>query len=90
MDAHFHADEGHRLFKRENQIGPLRRTVDWLDKYLKGQAIAPRTQIRVRLESPRHGLGPTSWRLLCKPARVSFQEPALTPVGRLGTDDLQR
>lgn len=30
--------EGHGFSKRENEIGSIRRTVEWFDKYLKGGA----------------------------------------------------
>jgi len=36
VDAHYYANEGHGFEKRENQIDSIRRTVEWLDKYLKG------------------------------------------------------
>jgi dipeptidyl aminopeptidase/acylaminoacyl peptidase len=36
VDAHYYANEGHGFEKRENQIDSIRRTVAWLDKYLKG------------------------------------------------------
>ena len=29
-------DEGHGFAKRENQIDAIRRTIDWFDRYLKG------------------------------------------------------
>jgi dipeptidyl aminopeptidase/acylaminoacyl peptidase len=35
VDAHYYPDEGHGFAKRENQIDSIRRTVEWLDKYLK-------------------------------------------------------
>jgi len=37
VDAHYYPNEGHGFEKRENQIDSIRRTVAWLDKYLKGQ-----------------------------------------------------
>ena len=37
VDAHYYPAEGHGFVKRENQIDALRRTVEWFDKYLKGQ-----------------------------------------------------
>ena len=37
VDAHYYANEGHGFEKRENQIDSIRRTVEWFDKYLKGQ-----------------------------------------------------
>jgi dipeptidyl aminopeptidase/acylaminoacyl peptidase len=36
VDAHYYANEGHGFEKRENQIDSIRRTVEWFDKYLKG------------------------------------------------------
>jgi dipeptidyl aminopeptidase/acylaminoacyl peptidase len=36
VDAHYYPNEGHGFEKRENQIDSIRRTVAWLDKYLKG------------------------------------------------------
>lgn len=36
VDAHYYPNEGHGFSKRENQIGAIRRTVEWFDKYLKG------------------------------------------------------
>jgi len=36
VDAHYYPNEGHGFAKRENQIDSIRRTVAWLDKYLKG------------------------------------------------------
>lgn len=38
VEAHYYPDEGHGFEKRENQIDAVRRTVDWLGKYLKGNA----------------------------------------------------
>jgi dipeptidyl aminopeptidase/acylaminoacyl peptidase len=38
VEAHYYANEGHGFSKRENQIDALGRTVDWLDRYLKGDA----------------------------------------------------
>jgi len=35
VDAHYYANEGHGFAKRENQIDSIRRTIEWLDKYLK-------------------------------------------------------
>lgn len=35
VEAVYYPDEGHGFLKRENQIDSLKRTVDWLDKYLK-------------------------------------------------------
>lgn len=37
VDAHYYPNEGHGFEKRENQIDAIHRTVDWFDKYLKGQ-----------------------------------------------------
>jgi dipeptidyl aminopeptidase/acylaminoacyl peptidase len=37
VDAHYYPNEGHGFAKRENQIDSIRRTTEWLDKYLKGQ-----------------------------------------------------
>jgi dipeptidyl aminopeptidase/acylaminoacyl peptidase len=36
VDAHYYPNEGHGFEKRENQIDSIRRTVEWFDKYLKG------------------------------------------------------
>jgi dipeptidyl aminopeptidase/acylaminoacyl peptidase len=35
VDVHYYPNEGHGFAKRENQIDSIRRTVEWLDKYLK-------------------------------------------------------
>jgi dipeptidyl aminopeptidase/acylaminoacyl peptidase len=35
VEAHYYAGEGHGFSKRENQIDAIRRSIDWLDKYLK-------------------------------------------------------
>jgi dipeptidyl aminopeptidase/acylaminoacyl peptidase len=37
VDAHYYANEGHGFERRENRIDSIRRTVEWFDKYLKGQ-----------------------------------------------------
>ena len=37
VDAHYYEAEGHGFSKRENQIDALRRTVEWFNKYLKGE-----------------------------------------------------
>lgn len=37
VSAHYYSNEGHGFEKRENQIDSIRRTVEWFDKYLKGQ-----------------------------------------------------
>jgi dipeptidyl aminopeptidase/acylaminoacyl peptidase len=36
VDAHYYPNEGHGFEKRENQIDSIRRTIEWFDKYLKG------------------------------------------------------
>lgn len=36
-EAHYYAEEGHGLLKRENQIDALQRTVQWFDRYLKNK-----------------------------------------------------
>jgi len=36
VDVHYYANEGHGFEKRENQIDSIRRTVEWFEKYLKG------------------------------------------------------
>ncbi len=41
VDAHYYPAEGHGFSKRENQIDSIRRTVQWFDKYLKGDAASP-------------------------------------------------
>lgn len=41
VDAHFYANEGHGFAKRENQIDAIRRTIDWFDRYLKGEHAHP-------------------------------------------------
>ena len=38
VEAHYYSNEGHGFSKRENQIDALERTVEWLDRYLKGDA----------------------------------------------------
>jgi dipeptidyl aminopeptidase/acylaminoacyl peptidase len=35
VEARYYPNEGHGFEKRENQIDAIRRTLDWLDKYLK-------------------------------------------------------
>jgi len=37
VEAHYYPNEGHGFTKRENQIDALQRTVDWFDRYLKGE-----------------------------------------------------
>ena len=37
VDAKYYPQEGHGFAKRENQIDAIRRTVEWFDKYLKGE-----------------------------------------------------
>jgi dipeptidyl aminopeptidase/acylaminoacyl peptidase len=37
VEAHYYANEGHGFGKREDQIDSIRRTVEWFDRYLKGQ-----------------------------------------------------
>ena len=34
--AHYYPNEGHGFSKRENQIDAMRRTIEWFDRYLKG------------------------------------------------------
>jgi dipeptidyl aminopeptidase/acylaminoacyl peptidase len=41
VEVKYYPEEGHGFVKRENQIDAIRRTVEWFDKYLKGQT--PRT-----------------------------------------------
>jgi len=36
VDAHYYPNEGHGFSKRENQIDAMRRTIEWFDRYLKG------------------------------------------------------
>ncbi len=38
VDAHYYEAEGHGFSKRENQIDSVRRTVEWFNKYLKGES----------------------------------------------------
>ena len=38
VDVHIYPAEGHGFAKRENQIDAIKRTVDWFDRYLKGNA----------------------------------------------------
>jgi len=38
VDVHYYEAEGHGFSKRESQIDSLRRTVDWFEKYLKGNS----------------------------------------------------
>ncbi|HEX4808425.1 MAG TPA: S9 family peptidase [Bryobacteraceae bacterium] len=38
VDAHYYPNEGHGFSKRENEIDAMRRTIDWFDRYLKGNA----------------------------------------------------
>jgi dipeptidyl aminopeptidase/acylaminoacyl peptidase len=38
VDAHYYEAEGHGFSKRENQIDALHRTIDWFDRYLKGES----------------------------------------------------
>jgi dipeptidyl aminopeptidase/acylaminoacyl peptidase len=35
--AHYYPDEGHGFAKREDQIDAMRRTLEWFDRYLKGE-----------------------------------------------------
>lgn len=35
VEEHYYPNEGHGFAKRENQIDATRRTIEWLDKYLK-------------------------------------------------------
>jgi dipeptidyl aminopeptidase/acylaminoacyl peptidase len=35
--AHYYPQEGHGFAKREDQIDAMRRTVEWFDRYLKGE-----------------------------------------------------
>ena len=44
IDYKVYENEGHGFAKRENQIDATRRTIDWFDKYLKKQAVAPAGQ----------------------------------------------
>ena len=37
VDVHFYPNEGHGFAKRENQIDAIKRTLEWFDKYLKGE-----------------------------------------------------
>jgi dipeptidyl aminopeptidase/acylaminoacyl peptidase len=41
VDVHYYPQEGHGWRKREDQIDALKRTVDWFDKYLKNNHVAP-------------------------------------------------
>jgi dipeptidyl aminopeptidase/acylaminoacyl peptidase len=38
VDVHYYPNEGHGFYKRENQIDAIRRTIEWFDKYLKGNS----------------------------------------------------
>ena len=35
--AHYYPNEGHGFVKRENQVDAIQRTIQWFDRYLKGQ-----------------------------------------------------
>jgi dipeptidyl aminopeptidase/acylaminoacyl peptidase len=37
VDAVYYPEEGHGFIKREHQVDELTRSVDWFDKYLKGE-----------------------------------------------------
>ncbi|HEY7056698.1 MAG TPA: S9 family peptidase [Vicinamibacterales bacterium] len=37
VDAHYYPNEGHGFEKRENQIDAIKRTIEWFDRYLKGE-----------------------------------------------------
>jgi dipeptidyl aminopeptidase/acylaminoacyl peptidase len=39
VEAVYYEAEGHGFSKRENQIDSLRRTVDWFNKYVKGESM---------------------------------------------------
>ncbi|HLJ18295.1 MAG TPA: S9 family peptidase [Bryobacteraceae bacterium] len=41
VDAHYYPNEGHGFSKRENQIDAMRRTIEWFDRYLKGNPAQP-------------------------------------------------
>jgi dipeptidyl aminopeptidase/acylaminoacyl peptidase len=43
VEAVYYEAEGHGFSKRENQIDSLRRTVDWFNKYLKGESMPAAT-----------------------------------------------
>ncbi len=45
VDVHYYENEGHGFAKRENQIDAVRRTIDWFDKYLKGESATAGGQI---------------------------------------------
>jgi dipeptidyl aminopeptidase/acylaminoacyl peptidase len=40
VDAVYYPDEGHGFIKREHQVDELTRSVDWFEKYLKGETKA--------------------------------------------------
>jgi dipeptidyl aminopeptidase/acylaminoacyl peptidase len=40
VDAVYYPEEGHGFIKREHQVDELTRSVDWFDKYLKGETKA--------------------------------------------------
>ncbi len=44
VDVHYYPNEGHGFAKRENQIDAMRRTLDWFDKYLKGEGAPANVQ----------------------------------------------
>jgi dipeptidyl aminopeptidase/acylaminoacyl peptidase len=50
VDVHYYPNEGHGFAKRENQIDASRRTIDWFDKYLRGEGAAAGQQT----VSPQH------------------------------------
>jgi dipeptidyl aminopeptidase/acylaminoacyl peptidase len=50
VDVHYYPNEGHGFAKRENQIDATRRTIDWFDKYLRGEGAAAGQQT----VSPQH------------------------------------
>ena len=41
VDVHYYAAEGHGFAKRENQIDPIKRTLDWFEKYLPVRSAPP-------------------------------------------------
>ena len=53
VDAHYYEAEGHGFSKRENQIDSLRRTVDWFNKYLKGESASRRPERNDQPLSPK-------------------------------------
>lgn len=83
VDAHYYPNEGHGFEKRENQIDSIRRTVEWFDKYLKGQTRVVPSPAREEFRNAERAIVDATSRILFRKL-VASQKRKLSENGLPG------